>query len=154
MQTKFKAGDRVVATREICGSCGLKGRKGTVITAYRDRGTYLVRFEGWTDGHGEDNNEWYCGEVVGEIRHATAAAPTVASDLKVTPGARKVLAYLQKHGDISPLKAMTVLGVGRLASCVHELRTKAGYTITTEIREDDGGHRYGAYYLKQPALVS
>lgn len=150
---QFKTGDKVVALKNIDHAVpSLKGRNGTIIL--QAGGCNLVRFDAWNGGHGEDGNEWYAGEgELGLVGEAPAAVPTVASDLKVTPGARKVLAYLQKHGDISPLKAMTVLGVGRLASCIHELRTKAGYTITTEIREDDGGHRYGTYYLKQPAVA-
>lgn len=82
-----------------------------------------------------------------------AKQPTVASDLKVTPQARRVLKHLREHGTISPMEALIVLGVSRLASCIYELRAKAGYSIDIEQRKDDAGHRYGRYFLRQPTLV-
>jgi hypothetical protein len=90
------------------------------------------------------HNNW---KVWDEDIELAAKQPTVASDLKVTPQARAVLRYLKANGEITPMKALIVLGIPRLASCIHELRRKAGYNILTEVRDDERGHRYGRYVL-------
>lgn len=145
---KFKVGDKVKCVNREEAPFGLEGVIANII-----RDGYCVQFPGWTEGHdGEeaDGNicdRWYLGE--GELEPVAATTPpTVASDLKVTPQARKVLQYLRDYGDITPMKALIVLGIPRLASCVHELRRKAGYKIKTEVRNDAAGHRYGVYVLE------
>jgi hypothetical protein len=81
-----------------------------------------------------------------------AYRPTVADDLRLTPQAKTVLVHLRKHGDITPAKADTVYGITRLASCIHEIR-RVGYTVATEVRFDDVGHKYGQYTLLEKEMV-
>jgi hypothetical protein len=80
--------------------------------------------------------------------------PTIASDLRLTPQARTILQHLKRHGDITPMKALTVYSIPRLASCICEIRKKAGYSVKTEVAVDDMGGRYGLYTLIQPAMVN
>ena len=77
------------------------------------------------------------------------APPTIASALKLTPQARTVLAYMQKRADrtITPMKALTVLGISRLASCIHEIRHRAGYDVHNIVKKDEVGHKYSHYTL-------
>jgi hypothetical protein len=49
--------------------------------------------------------------------------------------------------DITPMKALTVLGIWRLASCIHEIRNYAGYSVKTEIKRDEAGNKYSRYVL-------
>jgi hypothetical protein len=75
--------------------------------------------------------------------------PSIADDLRLTPQARSVLGYMKRRKDasITPMKALVVMGVYRLASCIHEIRTKAGYQVRTLIERDEAGHRYSRYTL-------
>ena len=69
-----------------------------------------------------------------------------ATDLELTPQAKTVLLHLRKHGKITPMKALVVYGISRLASCIHEIR-EAGYGIDTIVKRDDQNHRYGEYWM-------
>lgn len=64
--------------------------------------------------------------------------------LKLKPQTRKVLNHLTKRKSISPLEALHVYGIYRLAACIHELR-KVGIQITTEMKCDASGHHYARY---------
>lgn len=44
---------------------------------------------------------------------------------------QRLLDYLQRYESITPLEALTTLGIGRLAARVHELRGK-GYSIESQ----------------------
>lgn len=77
----------------------------------------------------------------------TMTMPTVADDLRITPQARKVLKHLKDGKSITPMEALVVHNISRLASCIEEIRNKAGYTVNTELRRDDAGHRYARYVL-------
>lgn len=74
--------------------------------------------------------------------------PSIAGDLRLTPQARTILRHLlrHKHG-ITPQEALTVYSIPRLASCIHEIRTKGMRDVHMELRHDDQGHRYGRYRL-------
>lgn len=74
----------------------------------------------------------------------TTYVPSIGADLRLSPQARTVLAHLKRHGDITPMKALTVYGISRLASCIHEIR-KAGYSVKTVVALDDMGGKYGQY---------
>lgn len=76
----------------------------------------------------------------------TLPAPSVASDLRLTPQARTVLRHLKTHGRITPAKAQVIYGITRLASCIHEARV-VGYNITTDHMRDAAGHKYAQYRL-------
>jgi hypothetical protein len=76
----------------------------------------------------------------------TLGAPTLANDLSLPDQARKVLAHLEKHGDITRLKADKVYGIVNLPDCIYRLR-EAGYIVHTERPVDDGGVRYVRYVL-------
>lgn len=51
-----------------------------------------------------------------------------------TPQCDRVLAYMQRFGEISQLDALRDLGVMRLASRICELRLKYGINIKKEMR--------------------
>jgi hypothetical protein len=72
--------------------------------------------------------------------------PNIANDLQLPTQARKVLAHLERHGDITRLKADKVYGIVNLPDCVYRLKM-AGYEIRTERPVDDGGVRYVRYVL-------
>lgn len=55
-----------------------------------------------------------------------------------------VLEHLQTHGSISPLEALGLYGVYRLAAIIHKLRNN--YIIDTEENVTDNGHRYARYW--------
>lgn len=57
-----------------------------------------------------------------------------------------VLAHLQRRGHITPVEALSVYKITRLAARIEELRM-AGYSINTDIRRDDAGARYARYTL-------
>jgi hypothetical protein len=69
-----------------------------------------------------------------------------AGDLKLPRQARKVLAHLLQGKDLTPLTAIGVYHIYRLAARIHDLR-EAGYDISTEMREDGVGGRYASYRL-------
>ena len=77
-----------------------------------------------------------------------AEIPSLANDLRITPQARRVLAYLEKGKPISPMKALVELGISRLASCIHEIRA-AGHVVDRELCRDEGGHKYARYTLRK-----
>jgi hypothetical protein len=77
------------------------------------------------------------------------ARPNLASDLRLTPQARTILGHLLRHGQITPQEALTVYSIPRLASCIHEIRTKGQRDVNTAIRRDDQGHKYSRYTLKR-----
>jgi len=72
--------------------------------------------------------------------------PSIASDLKLKPQARTVLTHMRNHDHISPMKALAVYGISRLAACIYEIR-KAGYRIDAQIKSDEQGHKYTKYRL-------
>lgn len=64
--------------------------------------------------------------------------------LKLKPQTRKVLTHLTSRGSISPLEALHVYGIYRLAACIHELR-KIGLEINTTMKSDASGKHYAHY---------
>lgn len=59
---------------------------------------------------------------------------------------QKVLQHLIRHCTITPVEALIVHKVQRLAPRIHELR-KAGYVIDTVEKRDDEGTRYFQYVM-------
>lgn len=57
-----------------------------------------------------------------------------------------ILNHLKRVGDISPLEALGLYRVMRLAAVVHALK-KEGHKISTEIRIAPNGHNYARYRL-------
>jgi len=57
-----------------------------------------------------------------------------------------VLTHLKERSTITPMEALTVYGIFRLAPRVHELR-RDGHRIQTIMREDLVGKRYAQYRL-------
>jgi hypothetical protein len=76
--------------------------------------------------------------------------PSIANDLKLKPQAKTVLVHLRNHDHISPMKALGVYGISRLAACIFEIR-KAGYRVSAEFKRDDQGHKYTKYSLAKAA---
>jgi hypothetical protein len=58
-----------------------------------------------------------------------------------------VLKHLKANKSVSPMEALIVYGISRLASCIHEIRRKAGYNVECVINQDDAGHKYARYSL-------
>jgi hypothetical protein len=54
---------------------------------------------------------------------------------------------LQQGKSISPLEAVGVYGITRLASIVHDLRHSRGMAIKTTIKRDPVGRTYAEYRL-------
>jgi len=79
--------------------------------------------------------------------------PSIADDLRLTPQAKTVLVHLKTRQHISPAEALIVYGISRLASCIHEIRRRAGYSVACDIRRDAQGHKYANYRLARPSLV-
>jgi hypothetical protein len=77
---------------------------------------------------------------------AWSAGPSIAGDLKLKPQAKTILRHLRKHGHISPMQALIVYGIARLAPCVFDIRN-IGYGVTTEIKHDAQKHKYARYTL-------
>jgi hypothetical protein len=76
---------------------------------------------------------------------ATANAPSFATEINLKPQTRQILRHLRKES-ISPLEALTVYGISRLAPAIYDLR-QAGYTIRSEHKRDAMGHNYTRYTL-------
>lgn len=57
-----------------------------------------------------------------------------------------VLGHLKERSTITPMEALTVYGIFRLAPRIHELR-RDGHKIQTILREDSVGKRYAQYKL-------
>lgn len=75
--------------------------------------------------------------------------PSVAADLRLKPQAKTILRHLKNHDHISPMKALGVYGISRLAACIYEIR-RAGYAVRAEFARDDAGHKYTKYALSGP----
>lgn len=67
-------------------------------------------------------------------------------ELNVSPQARKVLRHLEKNRSITPLEALGVYGIFRLAARVYELR-KEGFDVITTYMRDDNDKPYAKYVL-------
>lgn len=75
------------------------------------------------------------GKEVTNIAHALTT---------LTPQARTVLSHLERHGKITPMKALIVYGITRLASRMHELKAN-GVVFGKQMMHDDEGDRYMQY---------
>jgi hypothetical protein len=148
--TKFKAGD-IVEALDSFGGTFTKGRCYLVESVSEMFGLTYVNVK--EDDRGVPNgwNPRFFRKI--EKKPArnrtttfTLGTPNVASDLRLKPQARKVLAHLLAGKSITPRKAEMVYSVGRLASRIFEIR-QAGYPIKTEYMRDESDHPYGRYTL-------
>lgn len=64
----------------------------------------------------------------------------------MTPQAQKVLKHLKRKKTITPLEAIGVFGIYRLAARIFELR-KAGFNVITKMNMDEQGRPYARYSL-------
>jgi helix-turn-helix protein len=76
----------------------------------------------------------------------TLGTTTLASDLRLPPQPRKILAHLEQGKGITPSKALTIYSIYRLSDCIFKIRN-AGHDVITENRVDEQGHKYAKYYL-------
>ena len=67
-------------------------------------------------------------------------------ELNVSPQARKVLRHLEKYRSITPLEALGVYGIFRLAARVYELR-REGFNVVTTMFRDENEKPYAKYVL-------
>jgi hypothetical protein len=77
----------------------------------------------------------------------STANPSFVGELNLTPQAKTVLLHLKRKKHISPAEALIVYSISRLASCIHEIRKKAGFTVDCKIKMDAQGHKYAKYTL-------
>lgn len=77
-------------------------------------------------------------------------------DLSPDSQCYKVVAYMQKHGSITPADAFLKLGVYRLGSRIYDCRS-IGIPITTYMMEhqmDDGSiKRYAKYVIDERSMA-
>lgn len=112
---------------------------------------FEVALDGCVTGHAGNSNDdrvhdrWYL--LPEDLEPATRQRPSIASDIALKPQAKSVLRHLEREGRISPMKALMVYGISRLAACIWELR-EAGYKIDTARKVDASGHHYASYALK------
>lgn len=148
MQEKLKVGDRVkvIGVQDLARE--LVGKIGEVFDfdlgePCVDFGTSYGEWNGWSTG-----TRTHCWMFEpGKLALVSDTVPTIASDLKLTPQARTILEHLKRRQHISPAEADRVYGITRLASCIHEIRRKAGYPVKTTVKRDDVGHKYANYAL-------
>jgi hypothetical protein len=77
----------------------------------------------------------------------TLGTTTLASDLRLPPQARKILAHLEAGKTITPSKALTIYSIYRLSDCIFKLRN-AGHDVVTDNCVDEQGHKYAKYSLR------
>lgn len=70
----------------------------------------------------------------------------------MTPQARTILKHLQTGRHITPLEAIGVYGVYRLAARILEIRA-AGYTVSTNKCYDAKRKQYARYVLEKPDFI-
>lgn len=83
----------------------------------------------------------------------TTYKPTLADELRLYPQDRTVLAHLKQGKPITPMKALVVYGLSRLAAQIHNIR-KAGFTVDVNILQDEVGHKYASYTLATERCVN
>lgn len=66
--------------------------------------------------------------------------------MQMMPQMKRILKHLISRGSISPMEALNTHRVYRLSSIINRLR-KAGYNITTDMRQDEAGQKYARYFL-------
>ena len=123
--------------RAVITSGGGSIQKGDVFTVSANAIRGIIHFtlaDGSTDSWGE--------------RFFEAVAPSIANDLRLKPQTKTVLRHLRKGNHISPMQALVVYSISRLAPCIHDIR-KAGYNVSTEVKRDAQGHKYAQYALVQ-----
>ncbi len=151
--SKFKIGDRVlVSGKNPTRWCN--GMVGIVVSAACDAA--LLQFTPVAAdgrGHGPGKTQWYVNNGDLDLQPSATTAPSAAADLRLTPQAKTILRHLKALGSISPMQALAVYGYTRLASCIHEIRRKAGYTVDMDYRKDAQGHRYARYSLAKALVV-
>jgi hypothetical protein len=65
-------------------------------------------------------------------------------ELRLKPQSRRVLRHLEKDS-ISPMEALIVHGIYRLAACIHDIR-KEGFNVFTTMHKDASGKKYARYH--------
>lgn len=76
----------------------------------------------------------------------TLGTNTLASDLRLPPQPRKILAHLEAGKTITPSKALTIYSIYRLSDCIFKIRA-AGHYVITENCVDEQGHKYAKYRM-------
>lgn len=65
---------------------------------------------------------------------------------RLTPQAQAILKHMEDGNGITPLEALGVYGVFRLAARIGEIRDQ-GHTVITEYKKDYRGKTYARYCL-------
>ena len=143
----FKVGDKV---RVNSGHYKLGGLVGEIVQPHFPRfsgAEYpLVQFRGRTDLNkdmGMVGDKWYLSATNLSL---VTKVPSIADDLRLKPQAKTVLRHLKAAKSITPMKAMVVYGIARLAASIFELRS-VGYNVTKTMERDESGKHYASYKL-------
>lgn len=144
---KFKIGDvvRVKANLETAFPNSVPKQNGVV---REESYNPYVEFKGWGKGHSGNSDNYKSRDfwAVDEEDLVLVRNPSIASDLSLKPQSKTVLRHLNTIGHITPMQALTVYGISRLAATIYDIR-KIGYRVDKEMREDASGHRYARYSL-------
>lgn len=138
----MKVGDKVRVLR--CDNSKAEyGRTGTVVLVASP--VVTVSFPsapGWASALGEHCWRFFYPDTSLQL----VSGPSIADDLNLYPQDRTVLAHLKSGKAITPMKALVVYGLSRLAAHIHNIR-KIGYTVTKTMATDESGHKYASYKL-------
>lgn len=66
--------------------------------------------------------------------------------ISLSPQQKTILGHLSKGKSISNMEALVVYNISRLSDVVLKLRRK-GYSVVTDVRTDNAGHKYSRYTL-------
>lgn len=76
----------------------------------------------------------------------TIGTEKFATDIRLSPQCRKILAHLKDGKTITNNESMLVYHVPRLSDVIFKLR-EAGYDVSTSMKEDAVGGKYASYKL-------
>jgi hypothetical protein len=79
----------------------------------------------------------------------TIGTQNFATDLRLGPQCKKILAHLKDGKTITNNESMLVYHVFRLSDVILKLR-RHGYNVTTTMKEDGVGGKYASYKLEHP----
>lgn len=70
----------------------------------------------------------------------------LVKSINLSPQQKTILGHLSSGRSISNMEALIVYNISRLSDVVLKLRRK-GYSVVTDVRTDNAGHKYSRYAL-------
>lgn len=145
----YKIGTRL-RVKTCFSNPGLVGHTGVVVESNNNDVTLsFKRLPKQVSSWSHSYKNMYCWALFSSdsVERVRVKEPSVADDLRLKPQSKTILLHLKRKGaHITPMKALIVYGVSRLAACIHDIR-KAGYVVNTEMMEDEECHKYAEYSL-------